>query len=163
MLETGSTGDTVEIPDIDADGLIHLRNTMDTARKRNPISMNGELLEMCMKYEMPDAAVSLLRRMPPPVQYDDGDDQIKADRTAYFLWASRLDCPDVAVRLFLSFNSYPYIDDNMVGGDDFDAEFADRLSPRWVWAAERARSRAKPTSPTPHYWQRFGLFFAQMF
>ena len=133
MLETGSDGAEVDIPDVTGHSLLNLRQTMDQGKPSGHFELDGPLLELCVRYDMYSLGYAIMRATSPPAQRKDA-----AKRSAHFKWSSRFDCIESVIELLLNIDHEDLLNSDMPGLAGFSRSFAADLRPEWVYAITRA-------------------------
>lgn len=132
------------------------------------VSLNLTLLCLCETFDMPVLACKLLRSTRLPADYHPRTCRSSAtDRLDMFVWAGKLDCPDVGAKVLLdlAYADPTTVCRRMPGGSGFDRDTARMLRPDWVWAVDRARGdtiAAGVEWGDGGYWTAVGLSFAEL-
>lgn len=171
MLETTSTSQTVNMPDLRSDHLLELRTAMECHHIPSRIQsgcagvIDERFFAGCERYDVCHIAAMKVRSLGMTLGSNYAHDAGKY-RLELLYRAGQSDCVDVAARIFAHSEDPYYMPNGMPGGEGFDLDAPARLPATWVHAIHAARTEALKVVPSgsgdKEYWVIFAGFFLKV-
>ena len=172
MLETTSTPQAVDMPDLTSEHLLEMRTAMEYGNIPSRVQpgsfgvIDEAFFAACERYDMRHIAAEKVRSLGLSLG-SNNDHNAGKYRLELVHRAGRYDCIDVAARIFARSDNDRYMPHSMPGRGGFDLDAAARLPATWMHAVHTARTealRAMPSgSDSKGYWMMFAGSFIRVF